>query len=327
MKDSQSESVTGDVLIVDDLPDNVYLLSTILSGQGYGVRKALNGKQALTTVYNTPPDLILLDIMMPGINGFEVCERLKSDPETSGIPIIFISAKGEAFDKVRAFQMGASDYITKPFQVEEVLARVTHQLSLLRQQKQLQEQNQILKRLVTQDSLTGLANRRRFDECLQIEWQRMAREKTWLSLMMCDVDFFKSYNDTYGHQAGDVCLHQVAQALQNCIKRPGDVVARYGGEEFAVILPHTQLDGAVRVAEAIQREVKALKIVHFKPNTEMNPQLRHNSYVTLSLGIASIVPNRRSSPEQLIQAADDALYDAKASGRDTYRFQCLYNPY
>lgn len=173
---------------------------------------------------------------------------------------------------------------------------------------QLQKANLELQSLASLDSLTQVANRRSFEECLNQEWRRMAREKAPLSLILCDVDFFKTYNDTYGHQAGDICLQQVAKVIKSAVKRPADLVARYGGEEFVVILPHTRAEGAVYVAEQIRAAVKALKIAH------TNSQI--GKYVTLSLGVASSVPSHKSSPATLIAAADQALYQAKAQGRD-----------
>lgn len=310
-----TESMKADILVVDDLPDNLYLLANILAERGYEVRQVMSGRQAITDALAAPPDLILLDIMMPEMTGFEVCEQLKAHRLTASIPIIFVSARGEAFDKVKAFELGGVDYITKPFQVEEVLVRVAHQLEIVRQQKQLQEQNSLLQQLVTLDGLTSLANRRKFDDYLRVEWQRMARSREPLSLIMSDVDFFKNYNDTYGHQAGDECLRQVAGAIRRCAKRPGDLVARYGGEEFTAILPQTPLPGAVQIAIAIQQAVKALEIPH--------PHSAASHWVTLSLGITSIIPTMEIDPEQLVTAADTALYQAKASGRNTYCIQAL----
>ncbi|MEC4983856.1 MAG: diguanylate cyclase [Oscillatoria sp. PMC 1068.18] len=496
----------GDLLIVDDNPHNLRLLATLLVEKGYKVRKAINGQLALTAVRTTHPELILLDINMPEINGFEVCKQLKANPETSEIPIIFLSALNEAVDKVKAFEVGGSDYITKPFQFPEVLARVENQIARKNLQNQLQQQtrklalqnlilqqeieerkrveaeirfllttskaisnspdfhaalevtlrqvceiinwdfgeawipneqgtmlessrgwygrnsslrkfrqksekltfapnvglagriwlsqkpewiedisnvskkicirsriadevnlkatfgvpiivddlvlaiivlykqtslkkephlielveavanqlgsfiqqkkaeaairevNQELKRIANIDGLTGVANRRKFDEYLHSEWRRMFREKLPLSLLLCDVDFFKNYNDAYGHLAGDDCLKQVAQALEKNVKRPGDLVTRYGGEEFAIILPNTDAEGAMYVAETIRSLVENLKIVH-----------QHSlvsKYVTLSVGVVSKIPTGDLNSSAFVALADEALYQAKKQGRN-----------
>ncbi len=336
MSKSPLDAPKGNILVVDDTPDNLRVLSSMLTKQGHTVRKALNGQMALTACQTVLPDLILLDINMPGMNGYEVCTFLKNSEKTLTIPVIFISVLDEALDKVKAFSVGGADYITKPFQIEEVLARVENQLTVRRLQISLQDRNRLLKKqnalllqeiekrrraeealqkaneklqhLADSDSLTGIANRRHFDEYLDREWQRYSRDKLHLALIMCDIDFFKLYNDTYGHQAGDSCLQQVAGAIGRAVKRPADLVARYGGEEFAALLPNTDFDGALRVAESIHLEVRQLKIVHAQSSV--------SDYITLSAGIASTVPSHQESPAALISAADKALYQAKERGRN-----------
>jgi two-component system, cell cycle response regulator len=498
--------VKADILIVDDAPDNLRFLTNMLKSQGYQVRKALNGRIALKSIQKIKPDLILLDINMPEMNGYELCQKLKSVPATSDIPIIFISAFCETLNKIQAFQLGGVDYITKPFQIDEVLARIENQLTLHQLQKQLCAQNirlqqeilerqraeeqirflltttqlinqagdfhsalevtlrqvcltigwdlgeawipsldatileysqgwyvsekqlekfiynsinlrltpsmgiagkvwlsqelewiedlslplfpgfirrefalevglktalsipiiiddqiiailvffkkyqsqpeprvielvkavttqlgalihrkkieaalvkanQELERLATLDSLTGLANRRRFNEYFYLEWLQLFREKLPLSLLLCDVDFFKRYNDTYGHLAGDFCLQQVAAAIQQCVKRSVDLVARYGGEEFAVILPNTNAKVAIRLAETIRKRVQALKIVHDRSEV--------SNYITLSIGVASIIPQAEIDPEILIAMTDKALYSAKQGGRNCVAIENL----
>ncbi|WP_347278208.1 diguanylate cyclase [Leptolyngbya sp. FACHB-541] len=485
----------GNLLIVDDQPDNLRVLSSILDQQGYKVRKALNGAIALQSAQIHPPDLILLDIMMPGMNGYEVCTALKASPETREVPVVFLSGVDSAADKVRAFAVGGSDYITKPFQAEEVLARVHQQLMLqwqtqrlqreIQERKQAQSETQLLltiiqavdeatnfeaaldavlcevrraiawdyseawtsdlddtafhlsrvdydaedvrlqqfhemsrdlsfdqnvsllktiwtarqpewiadisqstsmflrspvaqlagltsafavpivleeqvlavllffkrshsefeinlvnlvsaialqlggfmqrkqaeealrrtnlelKRLVNSDGLTQIANRRCFDQVLQQEWQRLRREQLPLSLILCDVDFFKRYNDHYGHLNGDDCLKRVAQAIGQSIKRPADLAARYGGEEFAVILPNTDSKGAIYVAQCIQNAMADLQIPHKSSQV--------SEFVTVSIGIASAIPHsHHDGLESLITTADKALYAAKEKGRNTY---------
>lgn len=319
----------ADILVVDDKPDNLRLLSTMLTEQGYKVRKVISGELALKACQTMPPDLILLDINMPNMNGYMVCQQLKSWEGTHDIPVIFISALDDVVDKVEAFSRGGADYITKPFEIQEVLARVKNQLTIRQLQKKLQQQNDLLSqeikerqraeaelqkanqelhRLATLDGLTQVANRRCFDEYLSLEWLRLRREKAFLSFILCDVDYFKLYNDTYGHLAGDSCLKQVAQTISNTLKRPADLVARYGGEEFAIILPNTCIEGAIHVAELVQQNIKQLHIIHSQSSV--------SEYVTLSMGVSCVIPQLDLTPNQLIDVTDEALYAAKAQGRN-----------
>ena len=475
------------ILVVDDTPANLTLLVRMLSGQGYKVRVAPSGKLALASIESSPPDLILLDVSMPEIDGYTLCRQLKANPSTCDIPVIFISALDSPLDKVNAFTVGGVDYITKPFELIEVLARIENQLRLRKFQVQLQTQNaqlqllltttqaineatdvksalrvvlqtvcqtigwdfgeawvlnsenpihiptffceacyycedlpltdlsprdqtcgliasdelprqiwalkqsiwiedinqhptpipslfvktlclkaafgipiqfdnqilavliffckkrmpvdarslqlvsavatqlgsmiqrkraeaalrqayQELERLAHLDGLTQVANRRRFDEYLAQEWKRSAREGQPISLVMFDVDYFKHYNDCYGHQLGDDCLKQIAYAASLALKRPADLMARYGGEEFAVILPNTDAEGAIAVAQAIQQDVRRLQIPH--------AQSQIGDRVTLSLGVSSMIPISNTTSDDLVAAADEALYAAKSQGRD-----------
>jgi len=321
------------VLVVDDTPPNLHLLITMLTRKGYDARGEADGELALVSIDKDLPDLVLLDINMPNIDGFEVCRRLKASDRTREIPVIFISARDEVLDKVQAFSVGAVDYITKPFQIAEVLARVDNQITLRKLQKQLQEQNELLKkeishrilaeamlqeanvqleRLVNLDGLTKLANRRCFDEYLEQEWQRLAREQQSLALIMCDIDFFKNYNDSYGHIVGDDCLKKVSALIQQSVRRPADLAARYGGEEFVVVLPNTDVEGAMAVAEIIRQKLRELAIPHQDSAV--------SEYVTLSMGVTSLIPKLDSNPSVLLTAADYALYRAKELGRNqTYQ--------
>jgi diguanylate cyclase (GGDEF)-like protein len=307
----------GTILVVDDSQVNSQTLSQVLSSAGFKVRMAANGESAILQVHQNPPDLILLDIMMPGINGFDTCIQLKANPTTREIPIIFITAFTDAESKVKGLSLGGVDYVTKPFHEAELLARVNVHLKLrflsrkvAQQAAALKAANDKLQRLADIDGLTQVANRRRFDEFLNQEWHRLKREQTPLSLILCDVDYFKLYNDRYGHLAGDKCLKQIAQALEKTVKRPADLVARYGGEEFAVILPNTELSGAVQVAEMIRSAIKKLKIVH-----QSSPI---DSYVTVSMGISTQIPLKTIAPQSLLASADSALYEAKNQGRNCY---------
>ncbi|MEL7035012.1 MAG: diguanylate cyclase [Cyanobacteria bacterium J06592_8] len=493
-----SESLAN-ILLIDDHLDNLRVLSALLTRKGYQVRKARSGYIGLETVKVELPDLILLDIQMPDMTGYEVCRHLKANPITSSIPVIFISVLESAFDKVTGFQVGGSDYITKPFQVDEVLVRVANQLTIQQQKKLLVQQNQQLQqeikerkqaeieirlllkmtqaiseawdyemalevmlhevcqvidwdyaeawipnedvmvykasqinscpdpileefshlsqqftfvqdqglvgrvwsshqpesmenvsleledkfpryqaakeaelkaalavpmifgyrilavlvffkkeamppdthvvelvsgvaaqlaalmmhkkseeslrvayieleRLAKIDSLTQIYNRRYFDEYFEREWRRLAREKQPLSVILCDVDCFKLYNDFYGHQEGDRCLKEIAQAISRSARRPADLAARYGGEEFVVILPNTPLEGGLNVANLIREAVQRLRIVHERSIVE--------PYVTLSLGVSSTVPHLELARQTLLRIADEALYEAKNKGRN-----------
>ncbi|MEL6494438.1 MAG: diguanylate cyclase [Cyanobacteria bacterium J06623_7] len=457
-----SEKLQERILIVDDLPENVRLLSSLLSEKGYDVSSATDGPMALSLVHQESPDLILLDIMIPQMDGYEVCRSLKSSEHTKHIPIIFLSGLDSEFDKIEAFKVGGVDYITKPFFVEEVVFRVKAQLSSIQQQHKFQQvlTEQIAERKIAErelnksrallsgvldtsldgvaafeairdrqgkitdfrwlianpvaamtvggtidtlqgkrlfvedtpghlfdglfelfvqvvetctvleqeyyyssaslktwfhivavklgdgfamtfrdisdrkqiettlkkanlrlayqaniDSLTQIANRRRFDEYITQEWSRCAREREYLSLLLCDVDYFKDYNDTYGHPAGDSCLYEVARGIEKAVKRPADIAFRYGGEEFAVILPHTEGQGAIRVADEIHEQIQQLKMEHASSKIDQ--------YITLSIGVSSIIPDTRTSPHNLIAAADSALYDAKLRGRNRVIYRSI----
>lgn len=310
------------VLIVDDTPSNLQFLFAYLENKGYRVFVAQQGEQALTIAESICPDLILLDILMPGMSGFEVCQELKARQTTQEIPIIFLTALSEPSNKVQGFESGGVDYVTKPIAPDELLARIQTHLALRKAQRQLKERNEKLDRLSQElvianrklqelsfsDSLTNTFNRRHFEAQLNQDWNRLVRYPDSLSVILCDVDCFKAYNDTYGHPAGDRCLQQVAGAIVGTVKRPSDWVARYGGEEFIVVLPRTPIRGALKIAQAIRSQVKALAIPHAGSSA--------CSVVTLSLGVVSAVPTQTTSPLLLVKGADKALYQAKQRGRD-----------
>lgn len=457
--DSQPEN-KGNILLVDDIPENLQLLSDLLVKLGYTVRSVTSGRMALKTVKVKRPDVILLDIKMPEMDGYQVCQAFKADENLRNIPVIFISALDDVFDKVTAFKSGGIDYITKPFQIEEVVARLENQLTIQRQQRLLEQEvanrreteevlyqsrallssvlnssldgiaalqavrdpatgdiedfrclvvNPVIARafdrsreemigklvlkkfvhrldpelfdrfvdvvemgepleqdfyypsgnsywfhfvavklgdgfaitirditarkqteldlhlandqlvlLANLDALTQVANRRCFNNRLKEEWQKLAQEQQPLSLILLDLDAFKRYNDYYGHLAGDDCLFKISQTLYQFIRRqdinrPTDLVARYGGEEFTVLLPNTDLEGAIKVAARIQQAIHDLAIPHEQSNVK--------DIVTVSLGIASLIPKLEVKPDTLIAYADQALYDAKQQGRDRY---CTY---
>ncbi|MGD1716381.1 diguanylate cyclase domain-containing protein [Dapis sp. BLCC M172] len=456
--DLPKQNLEATILIVDDQISNLKVLAILLKNNNYKVKKAINGENAMIAVETDIPDLILLDIKMPEIDGYQVCERLKANPKTQEIPVIFISALNEVFDKVKAFELGGIDYITKPFQEQEVLARIKSQLTIQKQKRLLEKERKLLKieqdnlkeeirqrkeaeailyqsraiissivnssldgiaaleavrntkngkieefrcllvnpliaevfnqetenligklvfkkfihkidpnlfsafveivetgiplakdftynnkqeqkwyhfiavklgdgfaitvrditarkklelelnHLATIDGLTGIANRRTFQETILKEWERCQREKQPLSLILFDLDYFKLYNDFYGHQAGDNCLKQVAEAAKNVLNHSYDLVARYGGEEFVILLPNTNQQGASSIAELIQQAIRKIAIPHEKSQV--------SSIVSASMGIASIIPSSESSPDALIAMADKALYIAKQEGRN-----------
>lgn len=454
---SASVPTAGNILIVDDLPDNLRVLSEILQDNHYKVRKAINGKTAIRSAQSIPPDVILLDIKMPEMDGYETCQNLKADVRTQDIPIIFISALDDVIDKVKAFQVGGVDYVTKPFQAEEVLARIRTQLTIQRQKQQLQQEieqrreaeevlyqsrallasvlnssrdgiaamesvrdpatgeiqdfrcvvanpviaqlvglrkedltgklivrqvidrldsglfqtfvelvetggepleqqfshppnadpsspectwykftavklgdgfsltihditrqqamimalrdkNEELAALSTIDGLTEIANRRYGDAYLEQQWQDLQQSGSNLSLILCDVDCFKQYNDTYGHQAGDECLRTITRTIKSFLRRPDDLLLRYGGEEFLAILPRADESWAVQVAELIRAAVEELKMEHLSSVAA--------PYVTVSLGVSTTIPCAESSPQALLNCADQALYNAKQNGRN-----------
>ncbi len=291
------------ILLVDDERLNRTLLSAMLQPL-YTVMVAENGKQALQIAAQSDnrPDLILLDIMMPGIDGFEVCRRLKENEDTANIPIIFVTAMDKIEDESKGFSLGAVDYITKPVSQPIVLARVKTHL-------QLKHNNDLLLQMASIDALTEIANRRAFDTRLRQEWQRAKRHSSSMAVIMMDLDLFKQYNDHYGHTKGDHCLQQTAYALLEVLQRPGDIVARYGGEEFCALLPETDLTGAEKLGEKLRSSVEKLQIPHAQSHV--------SNVVTISVGVAAAVPDSLlTSPEQLQELADTRLYQAKKEGRN-----------
>ncbi len=288
------------LLVVDDQPINIQVLYQTFSAD-YDVCMATNGEQALKVCAEQNPDLILLDIEMPGMNGYEVCLRLKADSATKNVPVIFVTAHVDEASETQGLDVGAVDFIYKPINPNIVRARVKTHITL-------KTQADLLRDWVYIDGLTNVNNRRYFDERLNSEWNRATRNHTELSLLLLDVDFFKRYNDYYGHQAGDDCLRKVAAAIKNTMKRPTDLVARYGGEEFACLLPDTNLEGALYLAEAIKQAIIALNITH--TGSTIIPQ------VTVSVGVCIKPADYQGNPETLLRRADLQLYNAKESGRN-----------
>ena len=287
------------LLLVDDVRANLLLLAKAL-GQEYDCRLATDGASALKQAFADPPDLILLDVLMPGLDGYEVCRQLKADSRTRYIPVIFLTNLSDEADEKVGLEAGAIDYIAKPFRLPIVKARVHNHLELKRR-------GDLLAELANLDSL-GILNRRGFDQKLAVEWNRAKRHGTSLALIWLDTDFFKAYNDHYGHPQGDACLRKVVGALQAVLRRASDFLARWGGDEFMAILADTPLNEAVNMAEKMRSQVAELAIPH--KYSEVAP------YVTISLGVASRVPGDNDSADDLVNDTDAALYRAKGAGRN-----------
>lgn len=301
---NQPDSLTlPRLLVVDDQPINIQALYRSFAAD-HQVFMATSGQQALQVAAQQRPDLILLDLELPDMDGLAVCQALKGQEVTRDIPVIFVTAHGNDEVETRGLEAGAVDFIHKPINPAVVRARVRTQLTL-------KQQSDLLRRLAFIDGLTGLHNRRAFDERLARELRHAARTVQPLALALIDVDFFKPYNDHYGHQAGDDALRAVAQALQQAMLRPVDLAARYGGEEFVCLLPETAAAGAQAVAERLRAAVQALALPH--AHSQAAPVL------TVSIGVAAWptqLDRPAPAPEALIQAADAALYDAKHGGRN-----------
>lgn len=318
------------ILIVDDSADSRELIKRYLEKNGFSdILTAESATEAFALLKADEPacvasniELILMDVVMPGMDGIEACWLLKTHQCFKDVPVIVItgSDNGETLD--RAFAAGAMDFITKPIKQLELKARVhsalkikyeidqrrAREAELVKVLEELENVNRELSRLSSLDGLTGIANRRHFDHIYDIEWRRAVRTGQELALIFLDIDFFKNYNDTYGHQQGDDCLKQVAAAAGSVLKRPGDLLARYGGEEFVIILPETDINGAVTVAESVRAAVEACNIPHSASKAA--------SHVTVSIGVAGGPISLPDKPQELIAQADKALYEAKNAGRN-----------
>ena len=300
MNNTNSHHSLPKLLIVDDQAVNIRVAHELFRND-FEVYMATNGEQALEKARTLLPDLILLDVVMPGMSGHEVCQQLKADPLLAEIPIIFVTAHYDEADEVRGFELGAVDFIHKPINPTITRARVHNQLLLKQQRDQLRS-------IALMDGLTGIANRRKLESHLTTHWLQCAREQKPLSLFMIDVDNFKKYNDHYGHQEGDNCLKQIAQTIDTSLERPCDLAARFGGEEFVCLLPDTDHQGARYVAEKIEQAIRALAMPH-----QASPVANQ---VTVSIGSTTLLPTPNSDPQQLIARADEQLYIAKNNGRN-----------
>ncbi|XOV81053.1 MAG: diguanylate cyclase domain-containing protein [Aestuariibacter sp.] len=295
-----SKNNRSTVLIVDDDYINKEILAHGLKSD-YNILLADSGNAALELAEKELPDTILLDIVMPDIDGYEVCRKLKSMRQTQKIPVIFSTSKCTDEDEVLGLTMGASDYITKPFNMALVKARVRNQV-------QLKKKTDLLEQLASVDGLTEIPNRRYFDDVFEQEWRRAMRNQYSIGVCMLDIDYFKQFNDNYGHTAGDDCLVAVARALSAVSNRAGDFLARYGGEEFVFVWPNCEMTNAVKMAERARAAVEELAVTHEYSEV--------SSVVTISAGIACISPLQSSVKKDLLDKADEQLYCAKEAGRN-----------
>lgn len=288
------------ILIVDDEISNIEIMSAALEDE-YEVCFATSGEEALSVAQTVLPDLVLLDVLMPGIDGYEVCKRFKKERMLADIPVIFTTGLNDQEAEVRGLSIGAIDYVTKPIQPVVLRARVANHIELKRLRDQLAQ-------MAVTDALTGLSNRRHLEQTLDRETVKLASSGEWLSVIMLDIDFFKLFNDTFGHPAGDRCLAMVAAALTRAVHLASDLAARYGGEEFVCVLPGRDRDAAMLVAKEIQAQIHSLKIPH--PVSTVTP------FVTVSLGIASACCLPDMTASQWMAHADRQLYLSKRAGRN-----------
>ena len=304
------------ILVIEDTLTALTVVCHQLKKLGFTAIPARDGLTGLRLYEEEKPDLVLLDIVLPGMDGFEIARRIRSSEQGGQwTPIIFLTSRTRDQDIEDAINAGGDDYLIKPVsdvvlgaKVRAMQRLVQMRYSLVVLSSRLDEANRELQRLSAVDGLTGIANRRSFDETLLREWRRCKRGEVSLALLVCDVDYFKQYNDAYGHQMGDDCLRKVAQSLAGHARRPADLMARYGGEEFAAVLPETDVGGAVQLSETMRKAVEALSIAHCDSPI--------SSFVTVSVGVATMRPGGEGSPEALVRAADMALYTAKRSGRN-----------
>ncbi|MDR1901001.1 MAG: diguanylate cyclase [Treponema sp.] len=291
------------ILIVDDEKVNLAVLNRILSDE-YRIFIAKSGETALQLIASEKPDMILLDVILPDINGFDIIVKLKEKPDTKNIPVICITGSDSEADEEKGFRLGAVDYIMKPFSSSIVKARVRTHMEIVRQMRAVE-------RLGLTDPLTNISNRRSFDDRLNMEWRRAIREKKPISCLMIDIDNFKNYNDTYGHQQGDILLKKIAKIFSSRARRPADLPARLGGEEFGMLFPDTDGEAAVSIAEGIRSDVEALRVPIAGGEGV--------SAATISIGVVSAAPGRNAPVKDFISLAGEYLYAAKRAGKNRVR--------
>lgn len=300
----EAEGAGERILVVDDSEPNRVLLRSLLLLEGYSVTTAGDGAEALRVALASPPDLVLLDVMMPEMSGYDVCRLMKSHEETSDVPVIFVTAKGEVNEKVTGLEVGADDYISKPFHPDELRARVRAALRTKNARDRLRQEREDLAAQAITDSLTGVYNRRHLNTRMIEEIVRSRRYGGELTCLMLDLDHFKEVNDTWGHQTGDTVLKQFVEAVRSCL-RASDILARYGGEEFTIVVTETGLSGG---------EITAEKLRRFVEEHEFLTATGHPLRVTTSVGVSALQAD--DTPETLLERADRALYDAKRAGRN-----------
>ena len=303
------------ILIADDTPTQLLLVRKHIERLGHQCITAANGAQALALFRSESPDLVLMDVIMPDMDGYTVTRAIREiEADQSWTPVIFLTGMNSEEDLKAGIDAGGDDYLAKPFSPMVLAAKIKAmarlygmRMELARTTQALSDANQVLTRLTAIDGLTGVANRRRFDEALRIEWLSAARESSALSLLMIDIDHFKAFNDGYGHLAGDDCLRRVAATIQQALCRPADLLARYGGEEFAVLLPGTPASGALQVARQVCQNVRELNLCH-----------KHNPAkpLTVSVGACTVMPDHGGDEQTLVSLADEQLFLAKRAGRD-----------
>jgi diguanylate cyclase (GGDEF)-like protein len=302
------------ILLAEDSRANQMLICSYIEDFGHQVIAVGDGLAAIDAFINDRPDLVLMDVSMPELDGFAATEKICeiTSQANDWVPIIFLSGLTQPEDIAKGISVGGDDYLTKPIDPIILEAKLNAMTRISEMRHQLNEANRQLTLMTLRDGLTGLYNRRHFDDVMVKEFKVARRIKTSVSLILADIDYFKLYNDFYGHQQGDDCLIAVAKTVRDVIHRPGDIVARYGGEEFAIVLPDTDLKGAVNVAEQVRQAVEELAQPHESSQTA--------EYVTLSLGVATISNvsdvDIKLIIRQLIEYADQALYKAKANGRN-----------
>jgi len=311
------------ILIIDDTKANLISLEAILEGENLNILTASNGNDALKILLKSKIDIVLLDVQMPEMNGFEVAELMRANNKTKDIPIIFITAINKEEEYIfKGYELGAVDYLYKPISNEILKSKVKVFVKLNEQTKIIEEKTKALEEKIIQlkivekklnhlvriDKLTGVFNRRAFEEIFELEWARTVRSNGFFSTLMIDIDNFKNFNDTYGHLKGDDCLKDVAKTIEKTLRRITDKVSRLGGEEFIVLLPETDLEGAKLIAEEIRKNIEDLQI----PNEEIGT----SKFVTISIGISSVLPTRFIEKKEFIDRADKALYIAKKNGKN-----------
>ena len=319
------------ILIVDDIKANLVALERVLNDLNVKCVRASSGNEALTQILSTEFAMIISDVQMPIMDGFELAEILRGDSKTSNIPIIFVSATNKDAKHIfKGYEIGAVDYLLKPLDPTIIKSKVSIFLNLYLKQKETETHAQFLEEMVIEsqknkkeleiankelselsslDGLTNIANRRTFDDFVQNSWDHAINTKSPISLIMIDIDYFKLYNDHYGHQSGDECIKKVAKVLKTRGYRSSDLVARYGGEEFVIVLGSTSMEDAVTVANNIQLKVEALRIPH-----ELS---LCSKWITISIGVTNITPSNNNGLKKFIKAADNALYQSKDRGRNT----------